>query len=289
MNDKRAMLAMILASFVFGFLLDGAFGCMCMPNHPQKDICRNDSFVALVRIKSEMFVSVPPVEQIRHKKSAKKPAAMILTSKGRFDKEEADQNGRFVPTALPGEVIIDDVSGHDDVMESLVRYRIKVHKAYKGFDTKGSNKQKLYIYSARDEGLCGRRLKPRDTYLIIGSIVDGRLTVGLCNHVIPWRTLPKGEKRNIRKNMEQIGKVCEAKCDISYCPWSNCKPENENECSWNKAMERKYGNSVHQANFLCSPTTRGRCSWHGATISKSMKRNRRHHAGLRSHRDSSLP
>lgn len=47
--------------------------------------------VALVRIKGEMMVRVPS-QQMREKKSAKTPAAMILTEKGKVDAEAKGKN-----------------------------------------------------------------------------------------------------------------------------------------------------------------------------------------------------
>ena len=58
-----------------------------------------------------------------------------------------------------------------------------------------------------------------------GSIVNGRLIFGLCDHVIEWKSVPKVEKRNIRDNLEEIDTICNSKCDVISCLWSDCVPK----------------------------------------------------------------
>jgi len=42
-------------------------------------------------------------------------------------------------------------------------------QAYKGLSPSAGKKQKMYVFTSSDEGLCGRRLRKRETYLLVGK------------------------------------------------------------------------------------------------------------------------
>ncbi|XP_002131473.2 metalloproteinase inhibitor 3-like [Ciona intestinalis] len=268
--EKLLQMCLLVLSIQLIQFASKSDGCSCMVTHPQEIICRENSYVALVRVQSQNIVREK--NGGRGKRSAN-PANLISITRTRLEENEISdkESNLMVPTPPTREVIIRDESKTG--LEHR-RYRIKIHKIFKGFKA-GTDKEKLYLYSATDEALCGVKLANRKTYLIIGTVSYGRLTVSLCDRVIPWKTLPRNERRNIKKNMKLATSSCDLGCKVTSCPWEDCLPKSRKECTWTGEMERAYGARFYRENVMCVADRRGDCNWNVGAIKKQSKKHRR--------------
>ncbi|XP_076813780.1 metalloproteinase inhibitor 1-like [Clavelina lepadiformis] len=277
MNRKPATTAvvrnLILGLFVLATLLVVGESCSCLLSHAQGSICREDTFVALVKIKSRSYV------RQRHNKKARAASLINVISRSGVDDNKVEEGAtELVPTASSKDVIVHEVfdKNWNRVADNL-RYRVKVYKAYKGFTTKGAKSKKFYIYTAPEESMCGTQFNLKGIYLVTGFIRDGRLEVGLCDHKVNWDSLAKSERRHERKKVKAMVSSCNAGCKVTSCIWSDCSATSLNECVWTSKMTKKYGMNFND--FVCFPDRRGMCEW--KAISKSAKRKRRHNDRVR--------
>lgn len=199
------------------------------------------------------------------------------------------------------EVVVRDL-GHlsqKHFVASHIRYRVKVYETYRGMKPEEMQGRKMYIYTAPDEGLCGTKLDTKQMYLILGTLDRDRLTVGLCDHVIPWTTLDSKQRRVVRRNMRDAQAICGAACEVQTCTWSGCPKPDANTCMWTSDMDlASMKLNIHPANYVCGKDPNrqgGSCFWSDAFgASKRHRRRRRHHlpARLRRHqadRGATLP
>lgn len=279
------------------WLTELANGCSCMWNHPQTDICQPNSFVVLARVQDYQLVRLVKnqAETGAYKKQGNKSKRDNLAIVTRMDKRNnlviEDNEYKFEDESKWTDVVVNKTEMQEAHYEwnYRLRYRIKVYRAYKGISDHTNRKnckdckklfkshQKTYIYSAVDEGLCGARLRPKQTYLLIGDIFEGRLTINLCNHVIRWSRLTPDDKRAIRKNMNEVTLSCNVGCEVVSCHHSGCKPQNSKQCTWSRSMHQMIGNS-EPAGLICTPKSKGRCVWNGPALKKipTHMRRRRH-------------
>ena len=169
-----------------------------------------------------------------------------------------------------------DMQSADWYYSTLAHYEILVTKVFKGREkiekllgivnsTDGFHTHKrfkLKIYTAKSDGLCGVNLRKGQKYLLSGYIYSGKMNIGLCNWIKPFKELTKMEHRGIRGNFD-----CTCSTAVCWGDFRSC-PQSKNKCYWNP-NEHSSCTAKHK---LCK-RSKGRCAWRDdGLFNKCMKR-----------------
>ncbi|KAK0077941.1 hypothetical protein PV325_003257, partial [Microctonus aethiopoides] len=137
-------------------------------------------------------------------------------------------------------------------------YKVKIQKIFKATQKAESVlKQQLKVWTASIDSLCGRvNMRPRETWIVGGSMKGLKPTISLCNLAMRWSEVTGRQRKGFRQ-LYRNG----CGCKISYTPWRNkgavFNSAGGKRCLWESApgpfdCQEKYG--------VCTLGTAG-CSW----------------------------
>eukprot|EP00794_Sanderia_malayensis_P006772 gene6771-7535_t len=212
----------VLFAIVIGFLaVDETHSCTCFPAHPQQQFCWSD-FVVRAGVLSDRISSRP-------KKHGK------------------DMN--WFPMAHY-EILVSRVFKGAEKIKGL----LAIENSTSSLNEVSKKRFRMKVYTAEFGSLCGTTLKKGVKYLLSGHIYGGKLRIGLCNWIQPFRQLTKTEHRGMRGKFD---------CSCSTAPcWGGghaCSP-GKNRCYWNLNEYTQYDSCLLK-HGLCARRKNKKCDW----------------------------
>ncbi|MBN3287510.1 TIMP1 inhibitor, partial [Polyodon spathula] len=150
-----------------------------------------------------------------------------------------------------------DLENRTDGTGMWMRYEIKQTKMFKGFERLS---EVQYVYTPRDEGLCGfepRAAAKETEFLFSGMLTVGdRLTVTLCSFIQPWNNLSPAQRKGL---MHTYKRNCD--CRITPCNSIPCQLSTEAECLWTDGLFSHGWDHLQARQYACVHQGDGSCTW----------------------------
>ncbi|XP_022098790.1 uncharacterized protein LOC110983663 [Acanthaster planci] len=262
----RALCVAVLVGVLFT-CMTGSHACSCQRNHPQDQFCRSE-FVVKASVVSRQYIYKPTPQPVTEPapESSSEYSSSVLDEEGNLTEVQGPaelQNRPLAelqnrpPAGLLAPIAMNDFppSTREDNRPIKLEYTIKVEKVFKG-DNYLLERTLAKIYTAPYESLCGLVGLTNDiSYIIAGSFYNNELRFGLCSWVVPYKSLPRTQRRGVKLMFK---KTC-GDCTIGSCYGATCKfvPQEDNRCMVDISM---MGNSCEEQHSFCA-RSRKACKW----------------------------